>query len=129
MKIRVAFLTILLCPTFVGAENLPPLRNSELEILDGRIERLERERDQKLDVLKKCEQETRGFKIAGITTLAATGVGIYANIKLNETRKKLSAGGGSGGGIVRDMRPQETKNNESCELLCSLGIAPPDCGC
>ena len=52
------------------------------QMLDAEISRLTKERDEKYTALKECEKTTEGFKIAGITTLIATGVGIYGNIKL-----------------------------------------------
>jgi len=84
MITRVAFLLMVFCPLAVVA--------SEFDALDIRIRALEQERGQKLEQLLKCEKETRGFKIAGISTLAATGVGIYANVKLNERRQNLVTG-------------------------------------
>ena len=105
------------------------LRN---QILEREIERLTQERDTKYEALKKCESTTQGFKIAGITTLVATGVGVYGNIKLAQRLKGSGSGGGSGGGAsarVVDNRPQEEKNDDSCQVLCSVGAAPEECSC
>ena len=54
------------------------------QMLDSEIERLTQQRDEKFAALQKCEETTKGFKIAGITTLAVTGVGVYGNIKLSQ---------------------------------------------
>jgi hypothetical protein len=48
-----------------------------LQMLDSEIERLTHQRDSKYEELLNCEKSTKGFKIAGITTLVATGVGVY----------------------------------------------------
>ena len=69
------------------------------QMLDSEIERLTKQRDEKFAALQKCEETTKGFKIAGIATLAATGVGIYGNIKLSQKLKgkgSKKSGGGSG---------------------------------
>lgn len=45
------------------------------------------------------KKNTRGYKIAGISTIAATGVGVAGNIKLAkeiEKQKALKGRGGSG---------------------------------
>ena len=87
-KIAVVFIVLLL-PCFVRADD------SMLgQMLDAQIASLEREYSEKMSVLQQCEKETKGFKIAGITTLTLTGVGIYANQKLSEKLKQSSTGGG-----------------------------------
>lgn len=71
------------------------------QMLDSQIEKLTSERDSKYEALQKCEKKTKGFKIAGITTLVATGFGIYGNIKLSEKIKgKNFNGSNSGGGAA-----------------------------
>ena len=124
----IAFLIIALCPmgTAVGANNyLPPqTENPELEILDARIDRLESERDRKFAALSKCERETKGFKIAGISTIAATGIGLYANIKLNEKLSKMGSGGGKTG--INDLRSSQQKCEDEIELHCSPDTGDPD---
>ena len=62
----------------------------------------------------------KGFKIAGITTLAATGIGVYANIELAKKLKDKSGGGKGKSARVVDNRPQEEKDNDSHDLLCNL---------
>ena len=101
------------------------LRN---QMLDSEIAKYTTTRDEKYSALLQCEKTTQGFKIAGITTLIATGVGVYGNIKLAQ---KASGSSRSGGGNARvvDTRPQEEKNDESCQLLCSVGAAPSECSC
>lgn len=88
------------------------------QMLDREIERLTLQRDEKYEALQKCEKNTKGFKIAGITTLVATGVGVVGNIKLSEKLKGNS--GGVQNARVIDNRPQEEKNDDSHNVLCDL---------
>ena len=81
----------------------------ETDILDMQIHELEVRRDELKKQIAECEQNTRGYKIAGIATLGATGVGIVGNIKLAEKIKILEqsksggmsfgGGGGDSGGF------------------------------
>lgn len=121
------FVIFLLCLPFVAkADNDLEMRN---QILDSEILRLTNERDTKYEKLQKCEKSTKGFKIAGISTLVATGVGVYGNVKLSQKLKNKNGGSGGKSVAVIDNRPQEVKNDESCQLLCDLGGAPSECGC
>ena len=121
------FVIFLLCLPFVAkADNDLEMRN---QILDSEILRLTNERDTKYEKLQKCEKSTKGFKIAGISTLVATGVGVYGNVKLSQKLKNKNGGRGGKSVAVIDNRPQEVKNDESCQLLCDLGGAPSECGC
>ena len=117
IRARRAFLIIVFCPILAAAT-----------VLDDMIWQLEQRRAAKAEVLAECEKEEKKFMAWGISTLAATGAGIYANIKLHEKLLNMS-GGGRGKGLSMDTRPQKEKNDDSCELLCELGIAPEICGC
>ena len=101
------------------------LRN---QMLDSEIAKYTQIRDEKYAALKQCEKTTKGFKIAGLTTLLATGVGVYVNVKLAQKLKSKSSGGGKSARVV-DNRPQEEKNDDSCKVLCDVGAAPPECSC
>ena len=80
--------------------------------LDAQINELISRRDKLKSDLDACEKNTRGYKIAGIATLGATGVGVVGNIKLAQEIEKQKilkgkgggyAGGGSGaGGTVQE---------------------------
>jgi len=101
------------------------------DVLDGMILQLEQRRAAKAGALEECEKEEKKFMAWGISTLAATGFGIYANIKLHEKLSNMSGDGRRGGSMWRDMRPQEIINDESCYALC---IDPDEdarsaCGC
>lgn len=99
------------------------------QMLDSEIEKYTKIRDEKYEALKQCEKSTQGFKIAGITTLVATGVGVVANVKLSQKLNGTSSGGGGKSARVVDNRPQEEKDNDSCGILCDVGAAPPECSC
>ena len=96
----------------------------QLQMLESRIEKLEREKAEKYAELEKCEQDTRGFKIAGTVTMLATGVGLYANIKLNEKLKKMGGGGGGRtvSGAAADTRTPEQVSSDNKDLFAELGI-------
>ncbi len=99
-----------LCPISAFAMS----QRAYLDMLNSQIATLEQQRTEKYAELKKCEKDTKGFKIAGISTLAATGVGIYANIALH---KKLSDLKGSGvQNITRTATEQQAQDNELCEI-------------
>lgn len=104
--------------------------------LDAQINELISRRDKLKADLESCEKNTRGFKIAGISTLAATGVGVVGNIKLAqeiEKQKTLKgkggggySGGGGAGGTVADTQTQEQRDESSCNEFIKLGIEPPE---
>ncbi len=97
--------------------------------LDAQISELTNRRDKlKLD-LEACEKNTRGYKIAGISTLAATGIGVVGNIKLAQEieKQKLLKGkgggtgaiGGGAGGPKADTRTEEQKASAECQMFCA----------
>ena len=110
---RVIVFILMLAPVLCFAET----SSMQLQMLDSEIERLTAQRDEKYAALQKCEQTTKGFKIAGLTTLVATGVGVYGNIKLSQ---KLKGGGstGSKGGKLVDPRSDDEKDCSACDAPC-----------
>ncbi len=101
----------------------------QMQMLDNEIERLIKQRDEKYEALQDCERKTQGFKIAGIATLAATGVGIYGNIKLSQKLNGAKTGGAGKSARVVDNRSQEEKNDDSCNVLCEVGVKLEGCSC
>jgi hypothetical protein len=95
-----------------------------LDMLDARIQKMEQERAEKYAALQKCEKETKGFKIAGISTLAATGIGVYANIKLHEKLSNMTEAGGPAVlvGLAADGKTQEQRNAHIDDLFAELGM-------
>ncbi|MCL2331277.1 MAG: hypothetical protein FWC61_01900 [Proteobacteria bacterium] len=88
-----------ICVVIVGANNYLPLWNSaanaasldmQIQMVNSDIARLTAERDEKMARLQSCAKSVNGFKIAGITTLALTGVGIGINIAEHNTISKLN---------------------------------------
>lgn len=92
------------------------------DYLDSQLAELTARRDKLKTELAECEQNTRGFKIAGISTLAATGVGVYANIALAKEIKKVETfgtGGGRGGaGGAGDGGPGKDPCLTDAEGIC-----------
>ena len=107
----------------------------EMDYVDLQIQELEQRRDELQAELDVCEENTRKFKIAGVATLGATGVGIVGNIKLAQEIKKIEqsksggggfVGGGSGGGVKVDTQSQEERDESSCREFEKLGIELPE---
>ena len=75
-----------------GNDNLV-IKNSNAGPGAIRIEKLIAEKQAKMEKLKKCKGTTKNLKIAGISTLGITAVGVGANIAeavvLNEEKGKL----------------------------------------
>ena len=119
-KLIVAFCLIVSVSQAVLAET-----DIRIQMLDAQIEKLEQERAQKLSDLQQCEKQSKNFKIAGLSTLALTGVGVYANVKLNEKLKKQGSKyhGASGNSNMVDTRPQSDKDCSSIKELLELGLA------
>ena len=92
--------------------------------LDIQIQDLISRRDKLKSDLESCEKNTRGFKIAGISTLTATGVGVVGNIKLAQEIEKQKllkgkGGGGGAGGPKADTRTEEQKASAECQMFCA----------
>jgi hypothetical protein len=90
--------------------------------LDAQINELITRRDKLKADLESCEKNTRGFKIAGISTLAATGVGVVGNIKLaQEIEKQKTLKGKGGGGYTGGGGAGGTVQEDTCakDPICS----------
>lgn len=104
---------------------------AETDYIDIQIRELQQRRDALKAELDACEENTRKFKIAGIATLGATGVGVVGNIALHNEIKKIEQsknGGGYSGGAGGDAGGQglghltkEQKQSVQCEIFCSEG--------
>ena len=117
---------MILCPFVSMAGDLPDIK---IQMLDSEIEKLTRERDEKYAILQECAKNVKGFKIAGITTLTAAGVGVYANIRLAQKLNEKSLGGSEKNGLKTDTRTEEQKAAFECEMFCADGEAPEGCNC
>jgi len=75
-----------------------------VDMLDYQINELMRRRDELRAEIDACKKNTKKFKIAGISTLGATGVGVVSNIALHNKIQNMGAGGASraGGGAVAE---------------------------
>ena len=105
---------------------------AETDYIDIQIRELQQRRDELKAELDACEENTRKFKIAGVATLGATGVGVVGNIALHNEIKKIeqskNGGGYSGGrGTVNvDTQTQEQRDESSCREFEKLGIELPE---
>jgi hypothetical protein len=84
MKRGILFCMCALFPMVAGAD-----------YLDDKIATLTQQKLDKIAELEKCQKSTKGLKIAGITTLGVSTIGIAANIgeavALNKTEDKIDA--------------------------------------
>lgn len=120
---KIMTVLFVLMPFMSMADMNLDLRN---QMLDSEIEKYTKIRDEKYEALKQCEKTTTGFKIAGITTLIATGVGVYGNIKLAQKANGTSGIKGKTSnvqGLVSDTRPQSDKDCDNLKKLQTKGLA------
>ena len=105
---------------------------AETDYIDMQIHELQQRRDELQAELDACEENTRKFKIAGVATLGATGVGVVGNIALHNEIKKIeqskNGGGYSGrrGTVNVDTQTQEQRDESSCREFEKLGIELPE---
>lgn len=118
---------ILIGSLFVFAAHADTVDYIDMQ-LDAQVAELTSRRDKLKADLDACEKNTRGYKIAGIATLGATGVGVVGNIKLAqeiEKQKILKDRGGGGyssggsGTVGVDTRTTEQKAQGDCEMYCT----------
>lgn len=94
------------------------------DFMDTQIAELTERRDALRAELESCEKNTRGYKIAGISTLAATGVGVVGNIALHNKIKEAQKGGTRSGlgsyakHVIQDTRSEEQKADSECADKC-----------
>jgi len=137
---------VFICAFCIGSAHAETVDYIDMQ-LDAQIQEMIGRRDKLKSDLESCEKNTRGYKIAGISTLTATGIGVVGNIKLAkdiEEQKLLKGrsgaggyGGGAGGGKPgTDTRTTEQKINSdcenpdfSCEDLCEFHYECPKCTC
>lgn len=111
---KIIYLSFLVCVGVAQAQDVAS--DGRYQMLNAEIERLTKQRDEKYAALEQCAKTTKNFKIAGIATLTTTGVGVYANVKLAQKLKGQTTGGGVG--AKSDMRSDEQKVSDECEMWC-----------
>lgn len=84
--------------------------------LDSEIAKLTARRDELVAAVAACNKKTNTYKITGISTLGATGVGVFANIKLHDAIKNGGTGGKAGRGIADGA---EGVDNCALDELCN----------
>ena len=93
------------------------------DFMDMQIAELTARRDALRAEIAECEENTQKYKVAGVATLAATGVGVVGNIALHNKIQAATGGArsGSGGGakrVIRDTRSEEQKADIECTDKC-----------
>lgn len=117
---KIMTVLFVLMPFMSMADMNLDLRN---QMLDSEIVKYTNTRDEKYEALKQCEKTTQGFKIAGITTLIATGVGVYGNIKLAQKASGSLRGGGGGNAHLvggSDGHEQISEQEAECREIASM---------
>lgn len=125
-QIIIAFLLVNICViTQSWGSNL----DARIEMLTEQLKKLESEYAIKTEELTQCEQELKKFKIAGISTIGLTGVGVGVNISLSEKIKAAknndSVSGFSGkksAGASADTRSAEQISNDNQALFAEFDI-------
>ena len=69
---------------------------ADMDVLDAQISELIARRDGLKQEIESCQKNTKNYKIAGVATLAATGVGVIGNISLHNKIKEAQKGGARG---------------------------------
>jgi len=109
---------VIFTPVMVLAETI--------DMLDYQINELTRRRDALRAEIDACKQNTKKFKIAGISTLGATGVGVVSNIALHNKIQNMGGGGGgtSGGGgeLPKNNMSEDEADAASCREFVAQGI-------
>ena len=108
----------------IGAFLCAVARADTPDFMDAQIAELTARRDALRAEIESCENNTHGYKIAGIATLAATGVGVVGNIALHNKIKEVQKGGthsgsSGGSGVAQDTRSTEQKVSEECQMFCA----------
>ena len=73
---------------FIGT--MVPFEVFSADLNNPEIQRLISEKQQKIAALEKCSRKGKGFKIAGISTIGLTAVGIAGNVALSNEREDVS---------------------------------------
>ena len=95
----------------------PESLRTELQQLEAKISLAEQKYDEKLSQLQDCEKASKTFKIAGIATLAGTGVGAIGNFALSQKYERAK--------LEKESKTSDKKTNTSVyKRASSNGISP-----
>ena len=109
---------------FAGIFLCAAARADTPDFMDAQIAELTARRDALRAEIAECEDNTHKYKFAGISTLAATGVGVVGNIALHNKIQAAQKGGtrsGSGGGVggaATDTATKQEKLDSDCKQYC-----------
>lgn len=92
----------------------------------ARYTQLVREKQRKYDELQKCLGATKGLKIAGVSTLGLTAVGVSTNIAQSETKKsydkKLERADEKLNNIKKQIDNKDTNTNKNAGLTIAQAV-------
>ena len=93
------------------------------DFMDMQISELTAQRDALRAEIAECKENTQKYKVAGVATLAATGVGVVGNIALHNKIQSANGGtrggsGGGAGGAVTDTATKQEKLDSDCAQYC-----------
>ena len=71
--------------------------------MTSQIQRLVREKQEKVSKLEECDGKRKGFMIAGISTIGLTAVGVGVNIAQANKSKKLDTSINSANTILKNQ--------------------------
>lgn len=101
----------------INSTNSSP--NDGLNYLRNEIRKLETELNTKTDKLNKCAAKNKNFKIAGVTTVGLTGVGVATNVSLHskiKDQKNLVAN------LNNKIKTADAETNKLIQEIQELGV-------
>ena len=116
----------------IGAFVCAVARADTPDFMDMQSSELTARRDALRAEIAACEENTHGYKVAGIATLAATGVGVVGNIALHNKIKAAQKGNSF---VSNNYKPIDTSTEQEkldvfCKDLCKeLPDEATDGGC
>lgn len=84
----------------------------QIQMLQQQIESLSAQRATQYEELTKCEKNSNTYKIVGVTTMSAAGIGLLVNAKLQKRLNELKSVT-VGGKTLADNRSPEEKDDAS----------------
>ncbi len=107
------------CNADIQINSTDSFPNDGLNYLRNEIRKLETELNTKTDKLNKCAAKNKNFKIAGVTTVGLTGVGVATNVSLHskiKDQKNLVAN------LNNKIKSADTEANKLIQEIQELGV-------
>ncbi|MFQ6760210.1 MAG: hypothetical protein ACLRFM_02320 [Alphaproteobacteria bacterium] len=105
------------CNADIQINSTDSFPNDGLNYLRNEIRKLETELNTKTDKLNKCAAKNKNFKIAGVTTVSLTGVGVATNISLySKTKDQVNQANNMNQSITKTNKDWKDFQNEMNSL-------------